>query len=124
MAGVLSTYGANHTLDGSASIPATLYVKLHTGNPGAAGTSNAAGTTVRKSFTRTASSAGASSNVADIAWTTLSANETLSHISIWDNVSAGNCWFVGALGSSQAVTTSDTYTIPAGDLDIAFTVWS
>ena len=48
-----STYGANAILDGTA-MPATLYAKLHIGNPGAAGTSNPAAETSRKSFTRVA----------------------------------------------------------------------
>ncbi len=124
MAGFLSTYGANSSLDGSHSMPATLYAQLHTGNPSAAGTSNVAGTTVRKSFTRGSASAGAATNVADIAWPTLSANETLSHVTLWDASTSGNCWWVGSLASSQAVTTSDTYTIPAGQLALGFTVWS
>ena len=123
MAGVLATYGANHLMDGTA-LPSTLYAQLHTGNPSAAGTSNVAGTSVRKSFTRSASSGGSAHNAADIAWPTLSANETLSHLSIWDALTSGNCWFVGALSSSQAVTTADTYTITASSLILTFTVWS
>jgi hypothetical protein len=35
---MFATYGANAVLDGTA-IPATLYFKLHVGNPSAAGTS-------------------------------------------------------------------------------------
>lgn len=123
MAGWLSTYGANHFLDGTA-LPATLYVKLHTGNPSAAGTSNAAGTTTRVSFVRDAASSGATQNTGAITWSTLSANETISHVSLWDASSGGNCWGVLALTASKTVTTADTLTINAADLDLAVTIWS
>ncbi len=87
----LSTYGANAVLDGTA-MPATLYAKLHIGNPGAAGTANPAGETTRKAFTRAAASGGATSNVAALTWTAVSTSEDYSHITIWDASSAGNCW--------------------------------
>ena len=60
MSAEFSTFGANSVLDGT-GIPATLYLKAHLGNPGAAGTANAAAETTRKAFTRSAASAGATS---------------------------------------------------------------
>lgn len=118
----LSTYGANAVLDGTA-LPATLYAKLHTGNPGAAGTSNAAGETTRKSFTRGAASSGATSNAGALTWTNVSTSEDYSHVSLWDASSGGNCWMVGTL-TANAVTAGDTFEIAAGDLDLAMTIWS
>lgn len=118
----LSTYGANAILDGTA-LPATLYAKLHIGNPGAAGTSNPAGETTRKSFTTGAAAAGATSNEAAMTWSSVSTTEDYSHITIWDAATDGNCWFVGALTAS-AVTAGDTFEIPTGDLDLSFTIWS
>ena len=123
MAGWLSTAGANALLDGTA-LPATLYVKLHTGNPGNAGANNAAGTTTRIAFTRDAAASGATQNVSDIVWSTLSANETISHISLWSASSGGTCWGILALTASKTVTTADTLTITDSDLDLAFTIWS
>lgn len=119
---MLSTYGANAFLDGTA-LPATLYAKLHIGNPGAAGTSNAAGETTRKSFTRGAASSGATSNAGALTWTNVSTTEDYSHITVWDASSSGNCWFVGAL-TANAVTAGDTFEIAAGDLDLVETIWS
>ena len=118
----LSTYGANAILDGTA-MPATLYAKLHIGNPGAAGTSNPAGETVRKSFTRGAAASGATTNAADLDWASVGATEDYSHVTIWDASSGGNCWWVGVL-SASTVTLGDDFTIPAGDLDLSFTIWS
>ena len=118
----LATYGANAVLNGTA-MPATLYAKLHIGNPGAAGTSNAAAETTRKSFTRGTSTVGTCSNAADLDWASVSATEDYSHVTIWDASSGGNCWWVGVLAAS-AVTLGDNFKIPAGDLDLSFTIWS
>jgi hypothetical protein len=122
MAGFLSTYGANAVLDGTA-MPATLYAKLHTGNPSAAGTANAATETTRKSFTRAAASGGATSNAADISWPTISGSQDATHLTLWDNVSAGNCWAIVPL-TANAYTAGDTLTIAAGDLDLSLDIWA
>lgn len=121
----MSDYLENELLDhalgtGAFTAPSGVYVKLHTGTPGEAGTTNAATETTRKVFTCGAASGGTTSNAADITWTSVSTTETYSHISIWDASSAGNCLFVGALTASKSVTAGDNFTIPAGDLDITF----
>lgn len=117
----LSTYGANAILDGTA-MPATLYLELHTGNPTAAGTANSAGLD-RKSFTRAAAAAGASSNVAELLWSAPPA-ATVSHATVWDALSGGNCWWVGALDAIQVFDGVLDFVIVAGDLDLSFGVWS
>lgn len=101
--------------------PAAFYVKLHTGDPGSAGTANAAGETTRKAVTFSAASAGAITNSADIAWTNVSTSETISHISFWDASSAGTFLGSDALAASKALTAGDNFTIAAGDLDIDLT---
>jgi hypothetical protein len=93
-----------------------VYVKLHTGDPGDAGTSNAAGETTRKIATFGASSGGAVSNDAALTWTNVSTSEDYTHFSLWDNVSAGNCLGTGTI-TANAVTAGDTFTIAIGDLD-------
>ena len=123
MAGWLSTAGANALLDGTA-LPATLYVKLHTGNPGAAGANNAATHTTRVAFTRDAAASGATQNVSDIVFTSLTNTETISHISLWSASSGGTCWGIGALTASKSVTAGDSLTITDSDLDMSFTIWS
>lgn len=95
---------------------AQAYIKLHTGDPGEAGTSNAAGETTRKAASYGASASGVATSDADITWTNVSTSETYSHISMWDASTAGNCLGSGALTASKAVIAGDTFTIPSGSL--------
>lgn len=99
--------------------PAGFFVKLHTGDPGASGTANAAGNTTRVAATCSAASSGAITNSADIAWTSVSTAETYSHVSFWSASSAGT--FLGSddLAVSRTVAVGDNFTILAGDLDLA-----
>lgn len=98
---------------------ATVYVKLHTGDPGEAGTANAAGNTTRQAATFGAASAGSVASDADVTWTGVSTSETYSHVSLWDASTAGNCLWSGALSSSKAVTAGDSFTLPSGSLTVA-----
>jgi hypothetical protein len=101
--------------------PAAFYVKLHTADPGSAGTTAAAaGDTVRKAVTWSSASAGskAMSSMSG-SWTNGGTSETLTHVSFWDNVSAGVFLGSAALSSSQAWNTSKVYALTA--LTIAFT---
>lgn len=102
--------GGNGT---SFTAPAAVYAKLHTGDPGEAGTSNAATNTSRQAVTFGASSGGVISLSNSPSWTNVSTTETYSHISLWDNSTAGNCLGSGALSSSVAVTAGDTFTLTA-----------
>lgn len=107
-----STYTAN----------AAFYVKLHLGDPGAAGANNAATETTRQAVTfGAAASSGAISNTAAITWTNVSTSETYTHVSFWTASSGGT--FLGAddLSSSAAVTAGDTFQIAIGDLDLTLT---
>lgn len=97
---------------------ANTYAKIHIGDPGEAGTSNPAGETTRKvlSFGAAASPGGTVTSDADAAWTNVSTTETYSHISLWDNLTAGNCLWSGALTVAKAVSAGDNFTIPSGSL--------
>lgn len=104
--------------------PSALYVKLHTGDPGAAGTSNAATNTTRQQATfGTDASGGAISNTVAITWTNVAGSEDYTHFSAWDNVSAGSCHFTGTI-TANAVTAGDTFTVAIGDLDITLGIAS
>lgn len=100
---------------------AAVWVKLHTGDPGSAGTSNAAGNTTRQQATFAAASAGANASNADVAWTNVSTAETYSHVSFWTASSGGT--FLGSiqLTASKTVAIGDTFTIPSGSLTMALT---
>lgn len=97
----------------------TVYVKLHTGDPGEAGTSNAAGNTTRQAATFGSASAGSVANDADINWTNVSTSETYSYISLWTASTAGTCLWTGALTASKAVTAGDNFSIPTGSLTVS-----
>ena len=101
---------------------AAVWVKLHTGDPGAAGTANAATETTRKQATfGSAAASGAISNTAAIEWTSVSTTETYTHVSLWTASTAGT--FLGSddLSSSAPVTAGDTFRLPIGDLDLTLT---
>jgi hypothetical protein len=104
----------NHTTTGGGLPTTDVWVKLHTGDPGEAGTNNAAGETTRKQVSMAAASGGASSSDADLVWTNVSTTETITHVSVWDASTAGNCLWVGALTASKALNAGDTFTIPSG----------
>jgi hypothetical protein len=101
---------------------AAVYAKLHLGDPGSAGTSNAATETTRQAVTFGAAAAtGAISNTAAIEWTNVSTTETYTWVSFWTASSGGTFLGRDDLSSSAAVTAGDTFRIPTGDLDLTIT---
>jgi hypothetical protein len=120
----ITNYGENLFLNwmfrGLGSAPSGIYVKLHTGDPGEDATANAASNTTRVQATfGSSATTGTISNTAQIQWTSVSATETYSHVSLWDASTAGNPLWKGALTSSVSVTSGGTFTIATGDLDVA-----
>jgi hypothetical protein len=103
------------------SDPAEFWVKLHIGDPGSAGTSNAAGETTRKQATFSAASGGAITTSGALDWTNVSTSETYSHVSFWSASAAGTFLGSDALEASKSVTAGDNFSIPAGDLDLSIT---
>ena len=99
--------------------PSALYVQLHTGDPGEAGTSNVATETTRVAFGAATRTGNSVDNDAAIQWSNVAATETYSHISIHDALTAGNCIFKGAMSSSVSVTAGDDFEFAAGDLNVS-----
>jgi hypothetical protein len=89
--------------------PAATYIKLHTGDPGAAGTANASAVTTRQAATFSAASAGAIALSNSPAFT-MTTTETISHISVWDASTAGNLLWTATLTTSKSVVNTDTLT--------------
>lgn len=123
MATGLASGQANAILDAlcrsvAYSDPASFNVKLHLGDPGAAGTSNAALNTTRKAVTFSAASGGAITNSAALTWASVPNTETYSHVSFWSDIAAGTFLGSDALNTPRAVTAGETFEIPIGDLDI------
>jgi hypothetical protein len=117
----LATPWLNVLRNTSASAIATVFVKLHTGDPGSAGASNAAaGSTTRQSFTFAAPSSNALAlSSAPAAWTNGGTTETLSHVSVWDASTSGNFLFSAALASSQAWGSGNQFTLSALGLTLS-----
>lgn len=105
---------------GSWTIPTSFWVKLHLGDPGAAGASNAASNTTRQSASfSSAAAAGTITTSADVTWTSVSATESYSHVSFWDASTGGNLLATDNLEATRGVTAGDNFTIVAGDIDIS-----
>ena len=100
---------------------AAVYVQLHTGDPGSAGTSNVAACTTRKAAAFAAASAGTATTNAAVTWTGAdgTASETLTWVSFWTASSAGTFLGRDDLPSSKVVTAGDTITIASGDIDLS-----
>jgi hypothetical protein len=95
--------------------PAVQAAKLHTADPGSAGTTAAAaGDTTRKALTFNAASGGSMSlTSAPASWTNGGTSETLTHITVWDSTTAGNFQYSAALTASQAWASGNTFTLTA-----------
>ena len=127
MATGISSYLANAWLDAvgnnTSFAVATVYVKLHVGDPGANGTSNAATETTRKAASFAAASTGSIASDADITWTNIAGSQDATHFTAWDNVSAGNFLFSGTV-TANAYNAGDTFTISSGSLTVSLTLAS
>jgi hypothetical protein len=127
MATGISSYLANAWLDATGNntsfAVATVYVKLHVGDPGANGTSNAATETTRKAASFAAASTGSIASDAAITWTNIAGSQDATHFTAWDNVSAGNFLFSGTI-TANAYTAGDTFTISSGALTVSLTLAS
>lgn len=109
--------------NGAATRPTAWYCALHTSDPGETGaTGELSGNGyARQSVTFSAASSGATSNTAQLTFgPNTSANwGTISHVSVWDALTTGNCLWKAALGSSKTVNVGDSLVIAAGDLDFS-----
>ena len=130
-----SNYLENEILDhilGAAawSAPSTLYVSLHTADPGESGAQDAnevsGGSYARVAVTNNltnfpAASGGAKSNGAAITFPTATgAWGTVTHWAIGDAASgAGNILFSGALSVSKSIVSGDPVSFPIGDLQVS-----
>lgn len=95
------------------SAVAGTFVQLHTGDPGAAGTSNvSAGSSTRNSCVMSSSSSGSALSLGTppSAWTNGGTSETLTHISVWTASTSGTFLFSIALTASKAWASGDTFT--------------
>lgn len=97
------------------------HVKLHVGDPGAAGTSNPAVNTTRVQATTSAAAGGAKTNSAEMVWSNVAGAEDYTHISGWSAGTGGTFGWSGLM-TANAVQIGDQFRIPVGDLDSTLTV--
>lgn len=106
----------DHILGNTAySAPATVYIGLHTADPGETGATAelSGGNYSRVAVTNNstnwpAASGGSKSNGTAINFPTPSGTwGTVTHWSIWDASSSGNCLFSGALSTSKTINSGD-----------------
>jgi hypothetical protein len=96
------------------SAVAGTFVQLHTGDPGAAGTSNVSvGSATRNSGVFSSSSSGSALSLGTppSAWTNGGTSETLTHISVWTASTSGTFLFSVVLTASKAWASADTFTL-------------
>lgn len=93
--------------------PAVQAVKLHVGDPGAAGTASpAVGDATRKAVGFGAPVAGSMSmSTTAPVWTNAGTDEQLSHITTWDSTTAGSFQYSAALTAAQNWSNGNTFTL-------------
>lgn len=98
---------------------AQCYLKLHIGDPGEDCTGAPAADTRRVAVSFGASASGTMLNDAVAEWLAMTAAETVSHASLWDDATAGNPLMYGALAAPKTVGVGDDLDFAVGE--IAFT---
>ena len=96
----------------------SLYVKLHTADPGATGATAASAVTTRYACTFSASSAGSMALTSMGGTWSMTSTETISHISLWNASTAGDFLWSVALTASKSVVSGDTLSLTS--LTLAF----
>lgn len=99
------------------------WIKLHTGAPGANGTTNPATETTRQQVSVAAAAGGSIASNAALTWTNVAASEDYTHFTAWTANAAGTFGFSGTI-TANAVTAGDTFTINSGSFVVSLTLAS
>jgi hypothetical protein len=112
IAGTLAQDILNILRNAAPTLVATPFIQLHTGDPGAAGTSNVSvGCTTRNAIVWNAATTGGVMTMSTLSlFTNAGTSETITHVSIWTASSAGTFKQSGALTASQAWVSTNTLT--------------
>lgn len=101
---------------------ATLYVSLHSADPGEDGSTGelSGGGYSRQSCTFGAPSSGEVANTGAVTFTagTGSSWPEVTHFAVWDASTAGNCYAYGSFALARTVAEGDNATFAVGDLTI------
>jgi hypothetical protein len=102
--------------------PTTIWIQLHTADPGAAGTTSIATETTRKQITfGSAASGGSIANTIAVTWTNILGSQDASHYSLWDASTSGTFLGSGVI-TANAYTAGDTYNMAIGAIVLNFGV--
>lgn len=113
-AGVLNSHLRGTAFPTNASV----FVKLHTADPGATGVTAPATETTRQQVTfGNAATTGTISNTAAVEWTSVAATEVYSHYSLWTASTGGTFLSTGTI-SGGSVTAGNNFSIPIGSFTI------
>ena len=133
----MSYKNADDCLNTKLRDPATPYLQLHTGNPGAEGTANisqkpsSGGAIVRKPISFAAPTSHPSNterrvlSSGAVSWsgTEIDAGQEITHFSIWSASTGGQPEFISTVSVAKT-TGSDGVTIAAGDIEVAIGVFA
>lgn len=123
----LSDFGENLAADflfsnKTITRPTAWYVAIHTADPTETGavaemTTGTDADYVRKAITFADAVSGSCLSESALTWTPASgAAYTVTHVSLWDALTSGNCISSGALAVARAINNSTPLTIAIGDL--------
>lgn len=115
----LSTTNADAAL-GTITGTYAAYIKLHTGDPGSAGTANPSSVTTREAVTWAAASGGSIATSDAPEWSSWGGTspETITDISFWDMATGGTFGLSMQLTASVTMMTGDSLTLTTGGITI------
>ena len=114
----------DHVFGGNAySAPSTIYLSLHTADPGEDASGGSEISTVGSAYVRKSASFSVSGNTATtsaaVEWDQATSNwGTISHVGVWDASASGNMMAYSSLTESQTVNSGDVIRINSGQLTI------
>lgn len=125
----MSSYVADATLNAIGNNTAfptitTVYMQLHVGDPGAAGTANKATEVTRKAVSFGSPQAGATGyrkilNDAAVTWTNIAGSQDATNCSLWDAATDGTGNYLGSgVITAPGYTAGDTYNIAIGEVAV------
>ncbi len=117
----LETEILDHVFGGNAyTAPSTLYLALYTAAPSdTGGGTECTGTDYARTAVTFTVSGNEATNSAAVEFATAGNNwGTITHVGVFDALTAGNLMAYGTLTASKTVETGDVFRVPAGDLDI------
>lgn len=103
------------------SLAGGVFMKLHTADPGAAGTANPATEVTRKAVSFGAPLSGVIANDVAVTWVAIAGSQDATHFSLWDADTGGNFIGSGTI-TANPYSAGDTYNVAIGACTISLAV--